>query len=632
MVKTLLPLSLQLRASRPSPQLPGRWRTSGQGETIRPHGIAILLLLSILAVDLSAFGQGHIEAPEQAPTTRSVRSSKPLYTFKLAQDGTPAAYDEALAVATLQGIINRDSPELYLLARTNTRPQFWLDLLAKDGRWLQGREQKPLPDLAALVKLAGKRLKGAVIWDPAVPASVNVATTLAGVHDAIALSPELADRYLSQWRVPVLKDLRGKFTGAETGSKKNDAYRWAIREYLAQGRCSSHLLCLFEDSFATRGKGDLGYVVTRDWAVKNRAFVFDLSPWSDEPPGDDTGQRVGLDLETYSLVLAETLRQSAGKHMTELTGFFVGAKYSDEPPHKSVHQGVPTEWQSVWLMTPFNCYQNTISSDCFNQSLHSQAPRHPLKQRSTPKPVALEKKAYICILMADYDSATPLYDFLPKHWLNSDRGKVPLGWGINPNLLETYPDLIAYFYETATPADTFTSDASATGYTNPNRIRKEYLPLFVRHNQQFFREADMTIAPMVLDQDQPSPDVKDAFQQFAPDGFATIVDDQHGGGGKYPARQVWKGMPIMELLNDACNCNDSGQLADIIANAILGRGNPVPGFYLFRTVWVDPSTITEAVAALRHRHPELNLQVVAPQSFFSLFKESQETQGKTARQ
>ena len=34
----------------------------------------------------------------------------------------------------------------------------------------------------ALVKLAGKRLKGAVIWDPAVPASVNVATTIAGVQ------------------------------------------------------------------------------------------------------------------------------------------------------------------------------------------------------------------------------------------------------------------------------------------------------------------------------------------------------------------------------------------------------------------------------------------------------------------
>ena len=119
-------------------------------------------------------------------------------------------------------------------------------------------------------------------------------------------------------------------------------------------------------------------------------------------------------------------------------------------------------------------------------------------------------------------------------------GKIPLAWGINPSLLETYPDLIAYFYETASPADTFTSDASAAGYMNPNRIRKEYLPLFVRHNQQFFHEADMTIAPMVLDRDQPSPEVKDAFQQFAPDGFATIVADVHGGRGDFRSRRFGK--------------------------------------------------------------------------------------------
>ena len=195
------------------------------------------------------------------------------------------------------------------------------------------------------------------------------------------------------------------------------------------------------------------------------------------------------------------------------------------PGHKSAHEPVPTEWETVWLISPFNCYQNTVSSDCFNQSLHSQAPRQPLTQRRTAKPVPLENKAYLCILMADYDSATPLYEFLPNHWHNADRGKIPLAWGINPNLLETYPDLIAYFYGTASPADTFTADASAAGYMNPNRVRKEYLPLFVPHNQQFFREADMTIAPMVLDWDQPSPEVKDAFRQFSPDGFATIVMD-----------------------------------------------------------------------------------------------------------
>ena len=59
------------------------------------------------------------------------------------------------------------------------------------------------------------------------------------------------------------------------------------------------------------------------------------------------------------------------------------------------------------------------------------------------------------------------------------------------------------------------------------------IPLSRHFNQQFFREADMTMAPMVLDQDQPSPDVKDAFRQFAPDGFATIVQDLHGRGGRF---------------------------------------------------------------------------------------------------
>ena len=493
---------------------------------LRPKLARLAFALAILGMSLCWLLLTSVAAAASAGATTPKRG-KPLYLYTLAQDGTPASYDEAMAVASLQGIINRKSPEVYVLSRKNGRPQFWLDILAKDGRWLEGRERKPVADIEALVQLAGKRLKGAIIWDPAVPASANVATTIAGVRDAVVLSPEFADRYLAQWRLPVLKDLRGQFTGAETGSKKNDAYRWAIREYLAKGLCSSHLLCLFEDPWSTRAHGDIGYVLTRDWAVKNRSFVYDLSPWGDEKPKDDPDQRLGLDLETYRMMLTEVLRQSAGRRMTELTGFFAFSKYSNMPDHKSAHEPVPTEWESVWLMSPYNCYQNTISSECFNQSLHSQAPRRPLKQHRVAKPVPLEKKTYLCILMADYDSATPLYEFLPNHWHNAGRGKLPLAWGINPNLIETYPDIIDYFYSTASAADTFTSDASAAGYMNPNRIRKEYMPLFVRHNQRFFREADMTIAPMVLDWDQPSPEVKDAFRKFSPDGFATIVMDLH---------------------------------------------------------------------------------------------------------
>jgi hypothetical protein len=458
-----------------------------------------------------------------------------LYTYTLVQNGTGESYDESIAVACLQGIINRTSPEVYVLSRKNARPHYWLQILSREGAWLAARDLKTLPDLPALVRIAGQRLKGAVIWDPTVPASLNVATTIAGVEDAVVLSPAYADRYLKQWQLPILADLRGRFTGAETGSKKNDAYRWALREYLAKGRCSAHLLCLFEDSFATRARGDLGYALTRDWAVKNRAFVFDLSPWGDEKPKDDPDQPLGLDLETYKLILGETRRQSAVRQMTELTGFFVFSKYANMPDHRSAHEPVPTEWETVRLISPFNVYQNTSSSDCFNQSLHSHAPRRPLKQNRAAHKHALENKAYLCILMADYDSAYVLYDYLPKHWDDPNRGRIPLAWGINPNLLETYPDLIAHFYRTMSPADTITADAGAAGYINPSRIQPESLPLFIRHNQAFFREADLTIAPMVLDWVTPSAAVKDAFQQFAPDGYGSMVWDMHSNTGPRPS-------------------------------------------------------------------------------------------------
>lgn len=555
----------------------------------------------------------------QAPEAGAPRS--PLHTYALLQDGTAAAYDEACAVASLQGIINRSGPELYLFARGNSRPRYWLDILSTGGRWLEGRVETPHTDLAELVTLAGDRLKGAVIWDPAVPASVNVATTAAGVLDGVVLSPELADAHLAAWGLPVLLDLRGQFTGAETGSAKNDAYRWAVRKYLAKGLCSSRFLCLFEDSFGTREQGLLRYVMTRDWAVYQRSFVFDLSPWADEVPADDPGQRLGLDNETYTMILAEVHKQAAGRHMTELTGFFNFGKYSNVEGHPSRHDPVPTEWESVWLMSPYNCFQNTVSSDCFNQSLHSQALRRPLAQHPAVEPVKVEKKTYLCVLMADYDSATPLYEFLPNHWHSEGRGKLPLAWGINPNLLDTYPDLIEYFYSTATPQDTFTSDASAAGYMNPNRIRPESMPLFIEHNQRYFREADMTIAPMVLDWDQPTDAVKDAFTQFSPDGFATIVMDLHGNGGVGPRNHVWKGMPVTNLINDGCNFSDAPTAAATLSAAIDREGATEPSFHFSRIVWTDPKDVIATVEALEQLRPDLHIEVLGPGAFFAALRQ-----------
>ncbi|MHB1457204.1 MAG: hypothetical protein ACYC0V_09850 [Armatimonadota bacterium] len=562
--------------------------------------------------------------PAMCADTVQGGSKSMMYIYDITkQPSNSDDYDEIAALASMQGIINRDEPILYVNNDGYGRPEYWLDVMSKDGRWLERRPRRTISNLDVVYKLAARKLKGAVIWDPDVPATINVATTIAGVEDAVIFSPSMADKYLKKWNLKVVKDLRGMFTGKETGSKKNDAYRWAIREYIDKGKCSPHFLCLYTDAFYDRKPGQLAYLIVRDWAVKNRAFTYDLSPWGDEVPGDDPDQPLGTDLATYKILLAATLKQSAGKQMTEVAGFFNFMKYSNMPGHASKHDPVPTEWETVYLISPYNCYQNTATEFCYNQSFHSHAPIKQLKQSRPAVKRKVENKSYIAILMADYDSTFPLYNFYPNFWDDKKRGELPLNWGINPNLIETYPDLISYFYETATPNDYFIADASAAGYFNPNRIQKKYLPLFVKHNKKFYDQTDMTISGMVLDWDQPRDDVKDAFTKFSPDGYATIVSDMHGTGGRPPKPHVWKGMPIVNLLG--ADPNSPEYTAGEIYSAVKKRKKDEPGFYDFRCVWVSPAQVKASIDLFAKQHPEEQFEVVDIYTFFDLFKQHDES-------
>src|SRR5207245_3939193 len=64
-------------------------------------------------------------------------------------------------------------------------------------------------------------IRGVVVFDPAVPATINVATTLAGLEGGVVASPGLAARLEgAPYRLTVLDDLRGRFQSAL------DAYAW----------------------------------------------------------------------------------------------------------------------------------------------------------------------------------------------------------------------------------------------------------------------------------------------------------------------------------------------------------------------------------------------------------------------
>ncbi len=72
----------------------------------------------------------------------------PLNTYTLRQDGTPEAYDEALTVSCLQGLANRNGPSLQCY-RGVANGLGRLDLMSSGGRWLEGRDLRPLTDLSS---------------------------------------------------------------------------------------------------------------------------------------------------------------------------------------------------------------------------------------------------------------------------------------------------------------------------------------------------------------------------------------------------------------------------------------------------------------------------------------------------
>jgi hypothetical protein len=81
-------------------------------------------------------------------------------------------------------------------------------------------------------------------------------------------------------------------------------------------------------------------------------------------------------------------------------------------------------------------------------------------------------------------------------------------------------------------------------------------------------------------------------------------------------------MPVAEMLNTACHVSDPNLISELVYKSIKEDSPGSPRFYYFRIVWVGPKTIMKAVELLRKAHPKLNVEVVDPYTFFTLFKKT----------
>lgn len=270
-------------------------------------------------------------------------------------------------MSAVAGLVNRHKPSFYIFS--GDQDSYWLTYLSRPGAWLhgnyllivfaddiQGRPVVAINSLRDLIQTFPMFNK-VVLYDPDVPSTSSLASTIAGVEDLLpvpyrTVPGSVYSTFVKTGILSVGRSLVGLFNGNVTGSLKCDPYIWAKKNYLdtgipnryrranvVTGKASPRYLGYYIDWFWTKvAKLHAGVpwhentVLNHDYFIAKKGFFFDLDVWDDEAPNDDPTQPIGTDYNTLLAILhsANSAVKRAQKESSEGSAM--------------IHQGGFTPW------------------------------------------------------------------------------------------------------------------------------------------------------------------------------------------------------------------------------------------------------------------------------------------------
>jgi hypothetical protein len=460
-----------------------------------------------------------------------------------------SAADELLATTT-QGVVNRSRPRIWLLRDAEEGSHTWLDTLAVPGTAIDGVE--------ALVTRFRREIHGAVLADPAVPATTNVATTLAGLLDAVVAEPAVAERL----NLPVLADLRGRFSNDEA------AYRWSVDRLWPR---TTHRMLVGLDH------GNPGFL--RDYAVANRALVIWLDP--DRRKDRALLKRLLAGMPMNSPYLGwwpGAVGENAGTELASRHGVYVVA--ADFSLNLTVFGGV-----------------RQVSG-----AATQAAPTPPLQDRT-----------YVTFTMTDGDNLQYCQHAMRRRWESPERGQAPLNWTISPLLHDAAPAILSYYQRTATPNDLLIVGPSGAGYAYPRVWPDRDLSTFTRQTGKYAQYLGRPVVNVLnrtagKDRDLSLRLVASYVRDVQPAGILQHWTSRH-------AISMVAGLPVAtsQLVSDPGECHL------VLAEAASAPGRPGPRFVSIGALaWsMTPADVAMVTAELDDRY-----RVVRADQFFQLVRQA----------
>jgi hypothetical protein len=324
------------------------------------------------------------------------------------------SWQERIAAAALQGLVNRRQPTIYFA-------DAWTDAVAA------GRTREDVDDPLSLVDRYRRDLGGAVVYDPDFPPGINIAISLAGARGLLPCTAELAKRL----GLPVKADLRGRWTTLA------DAYDWARRQVLPE--CSRDAVCHIKQGEPLSSAAAEMSAAMVDYLVAERIFSFHLN----------------MAYSQRERQVAEEIL-AAYPALTPVIGYF--------GPEPTGAPNLGSEPDVVTIVSRLG--KDFVFTVNGNLSYHSGFSSVRGRQTTRPAPALDPGKVYVAFYLSDGDSPSTWYGTWCR-WNDAERGQVPIGWSFPVAALDLCPLVAERTYREATPQDELVMACSGLGYCYP---------------------------------------------------------------------------------------------------------------------------------------------------------------------
>lgn len=582
-------------------------------------------------------------------------------------DNARTIWEHVHTASTLQGVVNRDKPRLYLFYVEDNGTnidRYWWNKYRQLGKWLGQSDVTSAINIFDLVDKFKNDIKGAVVYDPKVAATSSIASAVAGVEDLIAIcyNPSPNSLYtkliVNGPKIPVKvwlvkQDGSSMFTGS-TGTPKTDAYKWFIENYMSKGKCNTAYGAYYIDQYWIR-QPDVAPInhhslTNHDFFVSKKAFFFDLSPWSDEPATDDKGQQAGADAEILKEMLLLAYRQNNnGKTFTYIGGF-PAWRFKYTVLDGGRHGAVESEWEYARVISAYNAFKDADATGpgshgaLANSSFWQHYPlenaypqkwitKEELKSKGyidNAGKLSLGNKKLLIFYVGDYDASSWLSQTTPSIWDDPNRGKVPMMWAISPILAERVPMAWEYRVKTATPNDYFVAADNGAGYLNPGMLQAPRpisgLPDATRdwanHCLPHYKKWGLTVSGFVIDGYAPGMNdaSMDAYESFSPNGI--VRQNVQDYAAFFPEGADIHSVPLTQLHNQMPVLREGGYVngdarQDAATVVDMFSKHPIPFFWV-RSVLKTPTWYADVAQEIKRLDP--NIELVDAPTFFELYR------------